>query len=76
MNRMAVMSHIVITGATRGIGRHMARQLLAKGWRVTATFRGGNAPEGADAGIMTLAERPSIHETSRYLRHEGRQREF
>ena len=39
--------HIFVTGAGRGIGRDIASDALARGWRVTGTVRhSGDAPDG------------------------------
>ena len=40
------MTHILITGANRGIGRAMAEAALQNGWYVTGTTRGDPLPEG------------------------------
>ena len=40
------MHHALITGANRGLGLEHARQLLERGWHVTAAVRN---PDGADA---------------------------
>lgn len=44
------MKHAIITGANRGIGLELTRQLLQRGWRVTAL---GRSPSGA---LEDLAE--------------------
>ena len=41
------MPHVLLIGASRGIGLELARQYLAQGWRVTATAR-------SDEGLQTL----------------------
>ncbi len=40
------MTHILITGSNRGMGRAMAEAALARGWQVTGTTRGAACPEG------------------------------
>lgn len=40
------MQHVVITGASRGIGLALARAHAAAGWRVTGTHRGGADGDG------------------------------
>jgi NAD(P)-dependent dehydrogenase (short-subunit alcohol dehydrogenase family) len=42
------MKHVIVTGAGRGIGLELTRQLLARGDRVTATARDPNAPSLAE----------------------------
>lgn len=45
------MTHILITGCNRGIGRAMAKAALARGWQVTGTVR-----EPADLPDVTLLD--------------------
>ncbi len=40
------MTHVLITGCNRGIGLALAEAALARGWQVTGTTRGADAPEG------------------------------
>ncbi len=40
------MTHVLITGANRGIGRALAENALSRGWRVTGTTRGEALPDG------------------------------
>ncbi len=47
------MSHWVVVGASRGIGLEMARQLVARGERVTATAR-ADTPELAQTGAEVI----------------------
>ena len=47
------MSHWVVVGASRGIGLEMARQLVARGERVTATARAAT-PELARTGAEVI----------------------
>jgi NAD(P)-dependent dehydrogenase (short-subunit alcohol dehydrogenase family) len=47
------MNHVVITGANRGIGLELARQLHARGWRVTALCRRAS-PALEDLGVTVV----------------------
>src|SRR5437763_731488 len=44
------MPTILITGAGRGIGRELARQYAADGWKVIGTARDANAEHRLDVG--------------------------
>lgn len=51
------MPHVLITGASRGIGRELARQYAAAGWRVTATVRDPKSavlPDGIDVRVLDV----------------------
>jgi NAD(P)-dependent dehydrogenase (short-subunit alcohol dehydrogenase family) len=54
------MTHIVVTGGGRGIGRHLAEQALARGWRVTVTTRDGNAPEGSAQAVLDVTDHAAL----------------
>lgn len=49
---MTAEKHIIITGASRGLGLHMARRALAEGYSVTGLAR---TPAGNDAEFPMLA---------------------
>src|SRR4051812_16521971 len=59
----------LVTGATRGIGREVARQLAAKGWRVfigardlpKAEIAAREIGKGAEALSLDVSSRESIH---------------
>jgi NAD(P)-dependent dehydrogenase (short-subunit alcohol dehydrogenase family) len=40
------VTHILITGGARGIGRALCLSALAQGWRVSCTLRDGAVPDG------------------------------
>ncbi|MCV6595043.1 MAG: SDR family NAD(P)-dependent oxidoreductase [Silicimonas sp.] len=40
------MTHLLVTGANRGIGRELALAARARGWQVSGTTRGADLPEG------------------------------
>ncbi|MDO5529056.1 MAG: SDR family NAD(P)-dependent oxidoreductase [Paracoccus sp. (in: a-proteobacteria)] len=54
------MTRVLITGGNRGIGRAMAEDALGRGWDVTVTLRGGNAPEGARALTLDVTDRAAL----------------
>ncbi|MDD7970660.1 SDR family NAD(P)-dependent oxidoreductase [Roseinatronobacter alkalisoli] len=54
--------HILITGAGRGIGRELALQAVARGWRVTGTVRrAGEAPDGVRGVLADMRHPGSLH---------------
>ena len=59
----------LITGASRGIGRELARTLASDGWRVLAGVRDPNvAPVGTHAEIVDVADPQSIDALAERLR--------
>ena len=57
------MPTVLITGASRGLGRELARQYAADGWRVIATERGANAEYPLD-----VADRASVQRLAAKLK--------
>jgi carbonyl reductase 1 len=63
------MSTVLLTGASRGIGREVARTLAAEGWRVLAAVRDTkSAPAGTQAEAVDMADRKSIEALAARLR--------
>jgi carbonyl reductase 1 len=55
------MSTVLITGANRGIGREVARTLVAEGWRVLSGVRDPkSAPPGTQAEAVDVGDPESI----------------
>ena len=66
------MPTVLVTGASRGLGREFCRQYAADGWRVLATMRDpdGASPferEGIERYRLDVRERPRILELAREL---------
>jgi NAD(P)-dependent dehydrogenase (short-subunit alcohol dehydrogenase family) len=62
------MQTALITGASRGIGREVARTLASQGWRVLAAVRDAkSAPSGTQAEIVDMAEAASIESLANRL---------
>jgi NAD(P)-dependent dehydrogenase (short-subunit alcohol dehydrogenase family) len=59
----------LVTGASRGIGREVARTLAHDGWRVIAAVRDAKAaPEGTEAEVLDVADAGSIAALAARLR--------
>ncbi len=66
------MPTVLITGASRGIGRELAVTLAAQGWQVLAGVRDPlAAPAGTHAERVDMADAESIEALARRLRARG-----
>lgn len=55
------MTHLLVTGGGRGLGRALCAEAVARGWRVTATVRrAGAAPDGAAEIVMDVTDAAAI----------------
>ena len=58
--------HIIVTGASRGIGRAVAQRFIEAGDNVTAWSRSGDAPEGsAIAASLDVADSNAVNEAAK-----------
>jgi NAD(P)-dependent dehydrogenase (short-subunit alcohol dehydrogenase family) len=57
----ATAPSVLVTGASRGIGREVARTFASEGWRVLAGVRDANsAPAGTEPEVVDMGEARSI----------------
>ena len=62
----------LVTGASRGLGRAVALELAARGWRVLAGVRNpGSAPEGTQALDLDVASAASIGRAAAMVAAQG-----
>ncbi|WP_333826455.1 SDR family NAD(P)-dependent oxidoreductase [Pararhodobacter sp.] len=54
------MTHILITGGNRGLGRSMVQAALGLGWKVTATTRGAPVPGGAEVRVVDMTDLAAV----------------
>ena len=63
----------LITGASRGIGREVARTLLREGWQVISAVRDPkSAPAGTEAKVVDMADARSIEALAERLCRDDR----
>jgi len=59
----------LVTGASRGIGREVARTLASEGWQVIAAVRDlTSAPPGTQAELVDMGDSESIEALAKRLR--------
>jgi len=59
----------LVTGASRGIGREVARTLSSEGWQVIAAVRDpAAAPPGTEAQVVDMSDAASIAALAQRLR--------
>ena len=67
------MASALITGASRGIGREVARTLVSEGWHVLSGVRDpDSAPPGTEAEVVDMAAPESIAALAQRLRARNR----
>lgn len=54
------MTHVLITGGNRGIGRALAQEALARGWEVSVTVRDGGGPVGANLHHLDVTDHGAL----------------
>src|SRR5215813_11423410 len=68
-NKAMAARTALITGASRGIGREVARSLASEGWHVLSAVRDPkSAPPGTQAEAVDMADRGSIEALAKQLR--------
>ena len=60
---------VLITGASRGIGREVAQTLMSEGWHVVSGVRDPkSAPPGTQAEVVDMGDSESINALAKRLR--------
>lgn len=68
------MNRALVTGASRGIGREVARTLAREGWHVLSAVRDPRAaPAGTDAEAVDMGDPESVETLARRLRARNEQ---
>jgi NAD(P)-dependent dehydrogenase (short-subunit alcohol dehydrogenase family) len=61
------VTHVLVTGGARGIGRALCDAARDAGWRVSCTLRGGRAPDGVQGYGLDLCDLSGLDALSRDL---------
>ena len=68
-SRVMMASTALITGASRGIGREVARTLVSESWHVVSGVRDPkSAPPGTQAEVVDMADSESVEALAKRLR--------